>query len=404
MAGLLACTAGVATWFVVQDGSEQAKLPGAGAPTDLQSRREERLGSLLSELTTSLGKGDADELAAPAGTNQLHFIDDNVARIGFRSLDLRYVAPAQQSGVQLSPAGTWVADVQVSWQFQKYDVAPSTLEVPMVVVDDGEHARFAGLAAPQDKDRVPLWLLERLAVRKSDRTLVLAADPGQLPRLARLARRAVPAVAKVLPTWKGALVLEEPSSEAVLDEAVGSDTATTAQLAGVTTTVDGSVTRGQATHVLLNPEVFGRLGPTAAQIVVSHEATHVATDAAVTAMPQWLAEGFADYVALRDTKLPVAVSASQILAEVRKNGPPRALPTSADFSGDNAALGATYESAWLACRLLAQEYGEQRLVAFYRRADRDSGTRQAFRSVLGTTEAAFTRSWSSYLAGLASGT
>jgi hypothetical protein len=392
----------VVTWFVVQDGPEQAKLPGGGGPTDPRANREERLRSLLGELRGSIGKGENEELAAQAGAEQLAYVDGNVARIGFRSLDLRYVAPAEQSGQQLSPAGTWVADVQVSWQFRKYDVAPSTLEVPMEVVDDGEQARFSGIAAPDDKQRVPLWLLERLSVRKSDRTLVLAADPERLPQLTRLARRAVPTVAKVLPGWTGALVLEEPSNEAVLDEAVGSDQTTTAQLAGVTTTVDGSVARGGATHVLLNPEVFGRLGPQAAQIVVSHEATHVATDAAVASMPQWLSEGFADYVALRDVDLPVSVSASQVLAEVRKNGSPRKLPASADFSGDNAALGATYESAWLACRLLAQEYGERRLVAFYRQSDRDSGTRRAFRRVLGTTEPAFTRSWSSYLAGLAS--
>ena len=38
---------------------------------------------------------------------------------------------------------------------------------------------------------------------------------------------------------------------------------------------------------------------------MSHEATHVATDAALSTMPLWLLEGFADYVALRDVDLPI---------------------------------------------------------------------------------------------------
>ncbi len=403
MAGLVACVAAVAAWLVLYDGAQEAKLPSDGAATDSQAQREERLVLLLDRLSDELGQGSIEELAAPAGADQLKKIDGNIARIGFSSLELRYVAPAEQTGPQLASADTWVAAVQVIWRFRKYDAAASSLEVPIIVVDDGSRARFDGISRAQPDDRVPLWLLERLSVRRSARTLILATDRSQLPELDRLAKVAVPTVQKVLPEWTGSLVVEVPSSQQVLDLALGSNEATTEQLAGVTTTVDGSVARGGATHVLLNPDVFGSLGPRASQIVVSHEATHVATDAAVSAMPQWLSEGFADYVALRDLDLPVSVSAGQILAEVRKSGAPKKLPTSADFSGENTALGASYESAWLACRLLAQTYGEQRLVAFYDRADQDSGTRTAFRRVLGTTEAAFTRSWKSYLAGLASG-
>jgi hypothetical protein len=394
--------AATVAWLVLQDGTRVAKVPGGGA-TDAQGQREARLGELLGSLASGLGHGTTGPLASPNAAQQLAAIDGNVGRIGFSTLSLRYVAPAEQTGAQLVPADTWVADVQVTWRFRRYDVAQSVLEVPMVVADDGKQARFAGFATPQGNHRIPLWLLERFGVRKGSRTLVLSADPQRLPALEKLARTAVPTVGKVLPDWHGSLVLEEPSSQTLLDEAVGADPTITTQLAGVTTTTDGAVTRGAATHVLLNPDVFDRLGPQASQIVVSHEATHVATDGAVSSMPQWLVEGFADYVALRDAGLPVTVSAGQILAEVRKGGAPTVLPTGTDFGGEAAHLGATYESAWLACRLLAQKYGEDRLVEFYRASDRASATSKAFRTVLGTSEAAFTRSWSSYLAQLASG-
>src|SRR5262249_30179065 len=123
---------------------------------------------------------------------------------------------------------------------------------------------------------------------------------------------------------------------------------------------------------------------------------------ATSGMPAWLLEGFADYVALRDTGIPVATSGQQILARVRQQGTPRTLPTAADFAAEGGSLGATYESAWLACRLVAVRYGEDRLVALYRRAERDPATRAAFQDVLGTSQQAFTRSWRSYLVGLAS--
>ena len=57
---------------------------------------------------------------------------------------------------------------------------------------------------------------------------------------------------------------------------------------------------------------------------MSHEATHVATGAALSTMPTWLLEGFADYVALAHVDLPVSVTASQILGQVRKHGSARA--------------------------------------------------------------------------------
>jgi hypothetical protein len=95
------------------------------------------------------------------------------------------------------------------------------------------------------------------------------------------------------------------------------------------------------------------------------------------------------------------VTASQILARVRQQGPPDQLPGPAEFDPQNKALGASYEAAWLACRLLAQRYGEQKLIDFYRQADRDSGTDRAFRTVLGTDEPSFTRAWRDYLRRLA---
>ena len=87
-------------------------------------------------------------------------------------------------------------------------------------------------------------------------------------------------------------------------------------------------------HVFVNPDVYDDLEPVGGQVVISHEATHVATGAPLTTgVPLWLLEGFADYVALRDVDLPITTTAGQIIAAgPRATAPPdapaRARPSS----------------------------------------------------------------------------
>jgi hypothetical protein len=99
----------------------------------------------------------------------------------------------------------------------------------------------------------------------------------------------------------------------------------------------------------------------------------------------------------------VATAASQILARIRKDGPPDHLPTAADLDPSATGLGATYEEAWLATRFLGREYGEARLVTLYRKVSGGLSVGDAFRQVLGTTEAAFVRRWRADLRRLAGG-
>jgi hypothetical protein len=229
----------------------------------------------------------------------------------------------------------------------------------------------------------------------------MVAGHQDLHRFATLADRAVHDVTKVLHRWRGRLVVEVPPSQQVLDRLLAVGRRAYADIAAVTTTVDGSLSATAPVHIFVNPAVFDPLGPHGSQIVMSHEATHVATGAATSAMPTWLLEGFADFVALDHVALPVSVTASQILAQVRKQGVPAHLPTASDFDTASSTLGATYESAWLACRLLGRTYGERRLIEFYRESNRDGSTRRAFHQVLGTDQAAFTRQWQNELRRLA---
>jgi hypothetical protein len=126
-------------------------------------------------------------------------------------------------------------------------------------------------------------------------------------------------------------------------------------------------------RVSINPDNWAKLGPLGRRVVITHELTHVASRADTGyRMPTWLIEGFADYVGFRGTGIATTVAARELAAAVRAGHLPRALPDDHSFDGANTQLSEAYEGAWLACRYIAQEYGQPRLVAFYRQVGTSS--------------------------------
>jgi len=197
-------------------------------------------------------------------------------------------------------------------------------------------------------------------------------------------------------------VVEVPESDEALDRALAADPGTYANIAAVSASDDGTLTPQSPVHVFVNPAVFESLEPIGAQVVVSHEATHVATKAPLTTgMPLWLLEGFADYVALREVRLPITTTASQIIEQVSREGPPVKLPGVTEFDEQATHLGAAYESAWIACTLLADLGGQAALVRLYDRVRDGSSLRAALRDHFGITPRQLTERWQQRLQDLA---
>jgi len=376
--------------------------PGDHRSADETSTLDDAATKLLSQLQAGLSSGSRREVVALAASRrpgvpaELGSIFDNVRELGLRDLSLRYV-DVNQGRVG---GKDWVADVEIAWRIGGFDKAPSRMEVPFTFAQAAGGAAFVAVGDDPD-GAVPLWLLDELTVERSRRALVMVADRAGVPDFSSLADRAAADVERVLPRWRGKLVVEVPGSETDLERTVGSEDNTYQAIAAVTSTVDGSLNPSSPAHILVNPTVFGRLGDEGAQIVMSHEATHVATSAALSTMPMWLLEGFADYVALAHVELPVSMTASQILAQVRESGPPRQLPEAGDFDPRNKALGTSYEAAWLACRLIGERYGEQELIDLYEAVDGGLPVEDGFEQLLGTDQRAFTSQWQSYLRRLA---
>ena len=379
------------------------------APTPAEATRADAATDLLQDLTDALTRGnrrDAMDLAAPdtpGARANLGWLHDNIRDLGITDLSMRFVD--EEAGESTDTArrtlgdNAWVADVALSWRVDGFDTAVSSMEVPITLVDTGDEVAF-GSSTGDSGTTAPLWLLDDLAVAESRRALVSTADGEDLKRYSRLANRAVRTVRQVLPEWRTGLVVEVPDSQTQLHRLLDAKPGSYDSIAAVTAIVDGSQRPSAPVHILINPNVFGKLGEDGSQIVMSHEAAHVAVDAATSTMPLWLLEGFADYVALARSDLPVELTASQILDEVRKNGPPRSLPGADEFDPSNKLLGTSYEAAWLACQLLAEEYGEERLVDFYTAVEEGQPVEEAFAD-LGTTEKEFTQAWRAYLRELA---
>lgn len=400
MAGLslsLLLVVAVVAWQVL--GDEPYVAPPPAAPSAVRVDPV-AAGGALAALVDAARSGDQDAARAlgadPAAQDLLAAVVANAERLRVQDLALRYVDAAGPAGVD----GTWPATVDVTWRLAGFDRAPAVTEVEMGFRAVGEQVRVASIGGAEG--RTPVWLAGPVEVRRTPETLVLAATGADADRYARLAARAVPVVRRVVTAWRPRLVLEVPATPEGLDRALDADPGTYAGIAAVTTSVDGSLAPDSPVHVMVNPAELGRLRPTGAQVVVSHEAAHVATDAPrTTGTPLWLLEGFADYVALRDVTLPVSRTAAQVIEQVRRDGPPAALPGVTEFDVRATHLGAVYESAWLACVVLAERAGEPALVAVYDDVAAGVPLERALRGRAGLGEAELVSAWRDRLSDLA---
>jgi hypothetical protein len=389
---------GLVAWAVLDDDPYVARPP-QGPPARVQPAQAAEALHALERAVDDRDQSAARALA-PAGDDRaaalLAAVVRNADALRVRDFTLRYV---DEEG-PLDPDGAWSAAVDATWAFAGFDLAPARAEVLVSFVAEDDRVALTSFGGGDRHS--PVWLDGPVQVRRTQRTLVLVEGSGaEADGYARRATAAVPVVRRVLPRWKPRLVVEVPASAAGLDRALDADPGEYANIAAVTTTADGSLAPDSPVHVFVNPDVFGGLRPQGAQVVMSHETVHVATDAARSAMPLWLLEGFADYVALRDVDLPITTTAGQIIKQVRQDGPPRRLPGAAEFDTTTAHLGAAYEAAWLACRVLAGDGGETALVRFYDAVNHGRSVGAALRTSFGLTRQELTRQWRERLSDLA---
>lgn len=341
-------------------------------PVDVPRASPAAAAAALTAFVNALDSRDPVALASLAPMDEggvaerLSGIGSNADLLDLRALSARYV---DQVGT-VAPDGTWTGIVEFTWQLGGMDPAPSTAEVAVAFAPDDEGLGISAFGSgDHGSARVPLWLRGQLSVARADGVLVMVdGTRGEATSVAQRVTRGIEVVTRVLPGWRSPVVVEVPATASDLDETLGAAPGTYAAIAAVTTTAGSATSEGAPVHVFLNPDVTAGLRRAGAQVVMSHELVHVATDAARTPMETWLLEGFADYVALRDTNLPDRTTLGRAIELARRDGVPDALPSAGDFDTRARDLQARYEQAWLACRIVAERLGEQGLVMVYEAA------------------------------------
>lgn len=366
-------------------------LAPPAARQDLAARALDDLQGAVAEADTIELDPDAGDLAEVAVTNAAHL---HVA-----DFSLRYVDEDTALSAQL-PREQWAATVAATWRFDGFDRQPVQTEVTFVFAAEGDRASVVDVGGGDR--RTPLWLTTPLSVHRSASTLVMTAGDRPVGGYARRARTAVRQVREVIPTWPQKLVMVVPESGEQLDRVLNAKPGDYANIAAVTSTADGTRNPSSPVHVYVNPDVFDGLERGGAQVVATHELVHVATGAATASQaPQWLLEGFADYVALRRVDLPLSVTAGQILRQVRQDGVPDHLPAGDEFDTRTQHLGASYEAAWLACRLLAQTGSEQDLLRLHQRVSGGEPLNTVLQDIFGFTQKELVTRWQTELRSLA---
>jgi len=355
---------------------------------------------------------------------------DRVRRLAPTAWSYELVGTATAAGTPGVPA--FLAHVRLHYRLSA-DTRDVVREQYLDVVQRSGRWYLAGDGDPRTEPA--LWDLGELRVWRGRRSLVvgigLPAGPATDARLRRIAGVTDAAAGDVDAVWgvgwPRAAVVVVPRTRALMARALGrADDDGLDQVAAVTS---GELDRaseagppssaplprpgGVADRVVLNPDPFARLTEVGRRVVLTHELTHVATRASARpAVPLWVEEGFANYVAYRTSRLAPAVVASDVLPAVRSGTAPEHLPVAADFDPSSGPIAAAYADAWLAFDLMSRG-GASRPLDFYRHAagrgggaDRsaDDLVTAAFRDVLGTTQEQFEANWRAYRAQLAAGT
>jgi hypothetical protein len=303
---------------------------------------------------------------------------------------------------------SWLQQATISWQLDA-DAAPAEHMVWLSMVTDATGAKLAGttdvLDGTSQVQPLPLWWLEPIAVERSDDATALVGSALHSDR--PWARAADTAVTKIRPQlgavdhgWSGTLVVEVAGTTANYERVLGVPPGSYGQIAAATWPEGGNLARAPL-RIVVNSATAAKLSDVGLQLLLAHEATHVATHSVDSPAPLWAIEGFADYVAYQAYPEARKAAAAPLLARVRDGRGPSTLPDPDRFRAAKDRLDLAYAEAWLACRYVAERYSPAQLNQLYQQLD--SGTRldAATRLVLDISAAQFVSGWRRYLSALA---
>jgi hypothetical protein len=314
---------------------------------------------------------------------------DNLREVPLRSWSYSFSSMRAQPTVGRSDrygVESWApATLRVHYRLKGFDRRSTSLWQYPTFVRRGDEwfiASFSDFAHDGRHTSRDVWDFGPVSVVRTDNVLVLG-HPDQLVTMQGLAAEVeadIPRVNAVWGTdWAQRVVVIAPSTQHELSEVVN-DFGNLSDIAAVAT---AEVTAGigdpdpVGDRIGINPANWPKLSLLGRRIVITHELTHVASRGVTSgSTPKWLAEGFADYVGYLDSGVPTTFVAQDLRDDVVAGKVPRAFPSDAGFRGSSQRLSESYEASWLVCRLIADRWGQDALVRFYKEVG-DSQERSA---------------------------
>jgi hypothetical protein len=240
-----------------------------------------------------------------------------------------------------------------------------------------------------------------ITVVRSERVVaVLSAESGKPPAdggqaLLQLAETGLQQVAAVRPGgWDGKVVLTAVADRQIFDTYFAEAQDRVGQVAAIAVPYYSAVAEWSSqpayatTRIVFNPSELS-----APKAELQHDLTHEFTHAAMGPVtgpytPRWLVEGFAEYVAYKDGRFDAA-GIRQALGDLAIG----TFPDDKQFYEEPR----NYVSGWLACRMIAETYGQDKLIAFYEGFLRLSEVESVSREVLGVGRPQLEQQWRDYV-------
>jgi hypothetical protein len=403
-------------------------LRGGSAPSDAVTSwvdmrpevRDAALRALLGRLEGAVKAKDKAAFLAevdqsdPALVKREQLLYDNLTKIPFA--EFRYELDPWRSDLQrfLSAQlrqkyhqAAHVGAVTIRYRIAGIDAKPVTTPwLPIFVFHSGRW-EIAGQAAadknlPYGANGQAWDAAGPIVVQRSKRVVaVLSADDASRGTyLLDLAEQGLDRLAKTRPDgWDGKVFVTAVQDTRIFDTYFADSPDRVARVAAIAVPYYDRVpdwASGEpvyaATRVVFNPQELSAQ-PDELAHDLTHEFTHAAMGPVTTGYtPRWLVEGFAEYAAFNGTDVPKGFISRDLGGLDVSKG----LPSDDDFYSESR----NYVGAWLACRYIASQYGQAKLVALYAAFLHESDQDVAVKAVLGVDFSALESAWEHYVKGL----
>jgi len=411
----------IARSVAASPGALTAAAASATGGVDGQQTVADALGRALTTGDAS-GLSDIVDPGAPAVLARWRAVVQSVHALGLTNMSYTVGTPTRAPTAVAGWDQVGQIGLTVVYRMAGWDPAPAQAQVSLAEGLRGSRWRLIADPAPSStpsaapsSNPVDPWLLGPVSVARTAHVLVIG-DPGQPKDLQGLAARleaAVSAVRRVVTSdhWNGKVVAYASRAPGFVSAWFGAAAATGVTPAGREPATFAAEVRslGQVSRLAVTPFLITR-NDDRSRAVLRHEVTHVAlAGSGVAAMPTWLAEGTAEFVAYGGSasgKVDAVTALSQrglpqpTWRALRTGGWQPVLADRAEefYSGSTATVGDHYTAAWLTCLYVATHYGQPALFALYAAAATGTATdpaaleATALRQVLHTDRRVLTKS------------